>query len=125
MHHLAVLSAHQEASAGRDGGKLVHEVEEEDFLEGVPTEFGKGINLGHEVLVLEFVLSVPLYAVIEALGDGEEVQVFHETGDRLVEVDDKGRIADLRRVVEGDLVGEGLAGLDGANVGHHGGEGES
>lgn len=125
MHYLAVFTAHQEAGAGRHSGELVHEVEEEDLLEGVTTQFGQGIDLAHEVLVLEFVLGVPLDTVVEALGDGEEVQVLHETGDWLFEVNHEGRPADLRGVIERDLVGEGLAGLDGADVRHHCGAGES
>lgn len=105
MHHLSILSAYQETSAGRHSRELVHEVKEEDFFEGIATQLGKGIDLGHKVLILEFVLGVPLDTIVEALGDGEEIQVFHEAGDWFMEVDNEWSPANLGRVIEGDLVG--------------------
>jgi hypothetical protein len=70
VHNSTFLVTHEEASTGGDSRELVHEVVEEDFLEGVATQFGQSVYLGYEVLVFEFGAGVQLDTIIKGLGDG-------------------------------------------------------
>jgi hypothetical protein len=64
----------QYTRAGFEGWEFIHEIEEEQFIEWESTQLGNRINFPHEILVDEFVLGVPLDAVVEAFGDGEDVE---------------------------------------------------
>ena len=67
MHDLAVFGPHQNPRAGLEGAVLVHKVEKEKLAELVAAESGQGINLSHEVLMLEDVVSVPVDCLEEGL----------------------------------------------------------
>ena len=121
MHDGAILVAHEEPGAGGEGRKLVHEVVEEDFLEGVPAQLGQRVHLGHEIFVFELSAGVDLDSVVEGLGHGQQVDEFHEAGERVHEVADDGRPAHCRGVVERNFVDQGNVGLDGVEMRHHGG----
>jgi hypothetical protein len=70
---LSVLCSDEEASAGCEGGELVHEIEEEDLLEWVAAQLGKRVDFGYEVLVFELVASVPFYTVVKTFWDRKQV----------------------------------------------------
>ena len=69
MNDLSVLCPNEEASAGGEGGELIHEIEEEDLLEGVSAQFGESINFSDKVLVFELIAGIPFYSIIESFWD--------------------------------------------------------
>ena len=121
MHDSVILAAQQEPGAGRECQKIVNEVVEEDFLEGIPAQLGQCVQLGHDIFVCELSAGVDLDSVVEGLGHGQQVDEFHEAGERVHEVADDGRPAHCRGVVERNFVDQGNVGLDGVEMRHHGG----
>lgn len=89
MDHFSCGGADQQSGTSFEGGELVHEVDEEDLLERVPTQSGQGVDLGHKIFVLVHVLREPLHSLEESLGDGEQVEVVHELGQWLLVVLDQ------------------------------------
>lgn len=77
MHNNSIRVPDQEAGAGSKGGEFIGEVVEEDFFKGITTEFGEGINLCHEILMLELIFSVPLYSVVETFRNWQEINELH------------------------------------------------
>jgi hypothetical protein len=118
---LALVVAKQDAGAGFEGGELVHEVEEEETIEGQAAQLGHSCDLSHEILVGELILGEPFDAVEEALGDWQQVKEFDEPGQWFLVVSDDGGPSYLGRVGEVDLVGEGSVALDRADSGHDSG----
>lgn len=88
MDHLSLGGSHEQSGACSEGGILVHEIEEKYLLERQLGERGDGIDLAHEVLVDKLVLCVPFHAVVEALGDGQQIDELQETVESLVEGSD-------------------------------------
>ena len=74
MNYLPVLCPHEEASAGGEGGELVHEIEEEDFLEAVPAQLRECIYFSNKILVFELIASVPLHSIIKTLWNRQQIQ---------------------------------------------------
>ena len=70
----------QYTRAGFERWEFIHEIEEEQFIEGESTQLGNRFYFPHEILVDEFVLGVPLDAVVEAFGDGEDVEELDHSG---------------------------------------------
>lgn len=119
MDDLALRSTNQQASASGKGRVLIHEVEEEDLFEGQLAQLGHCINFLHEILVDKLILSVPLHAIVEALGDGQKFYELEEAVQGMVEGADDGLPAGEGRFIDLDLEGEGDVSVDGSNVGHH------
>ena len=90
MHDGVILAAQQEPGAGRECQKIVNEVVEEDFLEGIPAQLGQCVQLGHDIFVCELSAGVDLDSVVKGLGRGQQVDEFHEAGERVHEVADYG-----------------------------------
>lgn len=119
MDHFSLGSPHEQASAGSEGGILVHEIEEEDLFEGQLAQRGHCIDFLHEILMDKLVLGVPLHPVVEALRDGKQLHEFEEAVESVVEGTDDGLPTSEGSVIDLHLESEGDVGFDGPNVGHH------
>lgn len=64
----------------------------------------------------EFVLSVPFDAIIEAFGNGEDIEELYHSAKHWLVVADDWRPAKLRGIVELHSIDQGNVGLDWANV---------
>ena len=75
--------------------------------------------------MFELVLSEPLHALEESLGDREQIEELEEPGQRFLVVSDDLCPSDLGRVFQVDLVRERGVTFDGADAGDDGGDGQS
>jgi hypothetical protein len=66
-----LIIAHDDSSAGLEGGEFVHEVQEEEFVEGQAAELGNCVDLGNEILMFELIFGEPFNTVEESFGDRE------------------------------------------------------
>lgn len=124
VHDLPLVVSDQKAGAGLEGGELVHEVEEEEPVEGETAQLGHRRHLGNKILVLELVLGEPLHALEEALGDRQQIEELEEPRQRLFVVSDDRSPSHFGGICQVDLVSQRRVAFDGTDPGHHCGNGE-
>lgn len=98
VQDLALIVAEDDAGASFEGGELIHKVEEEDLVEGQATQLGNCTHFGHEILMLELILSKPFNSIEEPLGDWQQIEELQESGKRLLVVSDDWSPSNLRTV---------------------------
>ncbi len=99
MNDCSLRILNQYTGAGFESWELIHEIKKEQFIEWQSTQFSNGIYFSHEILMDEFVLSVPLDTIVEAFGDGEDVEELDHSGEYWLVVTDNWSPAALGRVV--------------------------
>ena len=107
MNNFTFIISYNDSRASFDGRILIHEINEEHFLERVSWKFSNCINLSYKIFELELISCEPVDTIEESLGERKKVKIKHELFERLSKIFNDWTPSYLGSVFKIDLVNFG------------------